>query len=243
MKTRLLALVPVAACAAILAGGSGAAAADSTSLISGTVTDFDCGPVHGVGVTSPTRIEVAVTTADISAAVVTQILSPKGEIVARNDAPSDGGAIRYDAYTPGVYAVRVCPGQRTLDEQSISYTGTVTTSAAPARTVGAVAGVQATLRRSATGSGTIRTRHGLATFQVSATNGGRVSLRFDDRVRNVHLRATDASALFGRDTVTIHGAGITLRLVDRAGTRDTVTVNAGSYRTTGIVVRGGLRVR
>jgi hypothetical protein len=179
----------------------------------------------------------------VSAAVVTQILAPRGEVVARNDTPSDGGAIRYDAYAPGVYAVRVCPGQRTLDEHAISYTGTVTTSAAPPRVVGAVAGVQATLRRTATGSGTIRTRHGLATFSVRATNAGRVSLRYDDRVRNVHLRATDASALFGRKTVTIRGAGVTLRLVDRAGSRDTVSVRAGAYRATGTVVRGALRIR
>jgi hypothetical protein len=244
VKIRLAVLAVPLVVAATLFATAGAGAAD-TYLISGNVTDFTCGPLHAIGVESAATIDATATSGAAAAALSIELVNTSGAVVARTAASGDGAALSYNTSQAGVYAVRVCLAETTVTEQAVTYHGTLSATT-PARQISAtsgVAGASATLTRHAAGYGAVRSGSGLAWFRVRAAGDGTAELSYDDAVRNVHIRqTTEAKAIFGRQTVTIRGRGITLVLVD-LGARDTIRVTAGAYKAAGTVVRGGLRVR
>lgn len=238
MKSRLAAvLLPLAAGVALLAA-AGPAAAD-TVMLSGTVTDDTCGPLHALTVATPTRIAASVAPDDLTSALYVHVLNSSG--VAQTVTSHGRASVVTDVYAPGVYVVEVCRNQQ-YDGATVTYSGTVRTSAAPATPV-VVAGAEATLRRVATGSGTVRTRSGLATFSFRASNTGPGSVTFD--AKGLHLRDTNIlETHFSYNRVTLHTAnGATVTFLDRGARGDLVTVTLGKFRAAGTVVRGGLRVR
>jgi hypothetical protein len=236
MKSRLAALLlPLAAGVALLAA-AGPAAAD-TVLISGTASDESCGPLHAVGVQTPTRIHVALGPNDVTSALYVQVLTPDGSVA---PVVADGPAsVISDTYAPGVYAVQVCRNLQ-YDGATVTYRGTVTTSAAPATPV-VVAGVEATLRRVASGSGEIRTPKGIVMFSFKARHGGPASVTID--AKGLHFRDLNVlESHFSFNRLTLNARGATITFVDRGAKNDLVRITAGTYKAVGTVVRGGLRV-
>jgi hypothetical protein len=234
---RCSAALPVLAAGAAIFATAGAALADTTT-IDGAFTSTACGEAHTFSVAGPADVEVALQLSDSRAPVIAEVHTPK-DLVLRVHGTPITEPFRVNVADAGSYVLRICPDQRARNGSTVTYSGTIMTTPT---SIGAVAGVSATLRRSASGWGAIKTRDGLAWFWVRASNRGSIRLHFDDSARNLHVKAVaNLTASFGPSSVKIRGLALTIVLVDN-GARDTVTFEAPGYRASGTVVRGGVRL-
>ena len=218
--------------AAVAAGGTaGGALADSVTTFNEVIPVSGCSPLRELALTAPARIAVD--------AMTWYGGTVRAEVVA-----ADGvfHPEPFDAMEPGTYGVRVCGTRDWSPTAALPFSAVITVRDLSTRTVGAVAGVSATLPHVAVGWGAVRTNRGLAWFWVRAATNGNVRVQFHDGAHGVHVSEHGTmKARFDGHRAQLTGNGLTITLVDR-GKRDLVRVTSAKYRISSSVVRGGLRV-